>query len=79
MNMAKQSGYKFVVSFKGIFRGVRRSRTDATKYADKLVASGKSTWDRASVYESQKGGSPKLIYETTVAHHRGMMAIRGKK
>jgi len=76
--MAKLSGYKFVVSFRGVFRGVRRSRIDATKFADKLVANGKNAWDRASVYESQKSGSPKLIYETTVAHHRGMMAIKRK-
>jgi hypothetical protein len=63
--MAKLVGYRYVIAFKGSFRGVRRAKEDAIKFAEKLALGGRTAWDKVTILEYTKDGAPKVIYEKT--------------
>jgi len=66
--MGKLVGYKYVIVFKGAFRGVRRAKEDAIKLADRLAHGSRNVFDKATIFECTKDGVPKVMYEVTTGH-----------
>ncbi|MCK9568413.1 hypothetical protein M0R72_05695 [Candidatus Pacearchaeota archaeon] len=72
--MGKLVGYKYVIVFKGAFRGIRRAREDAIKFADKLAHANRNVWDKVTILECSKDGSMKVMYEVTAGQLKAKKA-----